>query len=193
MYRPDNSTAAGSKPTRGAIGPNPDSFYQNETVVEFDHMNAITDELANLVESVTALDKADDTQVVTVIDAKVAAAVSEYQMKYNSDTVAVFTGPMPTTWTDLDLSSIVGTNRAFVVIAIDSDADSFVHIRKNGDTRRTYDQGGDGAGISGGSTTSVTRTYATMVTDVNGVIEWNAGTAGTTTNVYLVSYQKIFE
>ena len=73
MYRIDNASATGSKPARGAVGPNVDGYFQETdpaggTVRPADYDNAVQDELCNIIESRnTTLDKADDTQLLTAI------------------------------------------------------------------------------------------------------------------------------
>lgn len=73
-YRPDNSTAATAKPTRKAVGPKPNGYYQDATVVEADHVNMLTDEVCNAVEAAgLTLDKeagaapASDAQLLEAI------------------------------------------------------------------------------------------------------------------------------
>ena len=75
-FRVDNSSSTGVKPTREAIGPSPDSFYQNETVLEADMMNMAIDEICNAVEGAgIALDKEagaappNDNQLLAAIKA----------------------------------------------------------------------------------------------------------------------------
>ncbi len=69
MYRTDNSTNTASIPTPGAIGPNPDGFYQDTdggggTIVDADHLNAMQEEIAYVItNNGDALSKTDRTQL----------------------------------------------------------------------------------------------------------------------------------
>jgi hypothetical protein len=72
MFQIDNSTAAVSEPTRGAVGPKPNAFFTDATtggtVVTADFMNACMKELANFVtQSGATLSKSDDTQLYTAL------------------------------------------------------------------------------------------------------------------------------
>jgi len=71
MFRIDNATATGSIPTPGPVGPNPDGFFSDGvTVLPADWLNAVQEELANIIDSSPtspALDKTDRTQVYTAI------------------------------------------------------------------------------------------------------------------------------
>lgn len=80
MYRIDNSTAATSIPTPGAVGPNPNGFFTvgnpatntPATVLDGDWANAVQEELANAatVDGAT-LSKTNRTQLATVLAARV--------------------------------------------------------------------------------------------------------------------------
>ena len=68
MYRIDNAKAATVKPARGAAGPKPNGYWTIVdgvgTTVDADFMNALQEELANLVtQAGLSLDKTDDTQI----------------------------------------------------------------------------------------------------------------------------------
>jgi len=68
MYRVDNSSSQQVLPTPQAVGPNPNSYYANSTVVEPDHLNAMQEELATLIEAMgIALSKTDRTQLLAAI------------------------------------------------------------------------------------------------------------------------------
>lgn len=94
----------------------------------------------------------------------------------------------PTTWTDLDLSSVVGTNESLVMLKVflNHDAAANYAFRTNGDTGDTYTAiGGHAAYIDFNGSTG---TGIVMVkTDSSGVIEWIASAAKTTT-VTVVAY-----
>jgi len=70
MYRVDNATSTGSIPTPAPVGVSPDSYYTGNTVVDADHLNAMQEELVNIISSspsAPALSKTDRTQVYTAI------------------------------------------------------------------------------------------------------------------------------
>lgn len=120
------------------------------------------------------------------------ADLSSKGMRYSGATV--FTGSMPTSYTDLDLSATVGTNRCFVHLQISPDAAvQSVTFRPNGETKEIgVGATGNPTGTSGGSTTvSATATiYVSLITDSAGIVEWDstaAGSGGTT--VTLLTYQ----
>ena len=83
MFRIDNATSAGSLPTPGAVGPNPDSYFTEgdpglavpATVVSADWLNALQEEIAYAIEqNGGTLDKTNRTQLKAAIDAACAAA-----------------------------------------------------------------------------------------------------------------------
>jgi hypothetical protein len=68
MYDIDNATAAPSEPTRGAVGVQPDAFFQDQptggTILPADFMNMLMKELGLVITSAgLTKDKADDTQL----------------------------------------------------------------------------------------------------------------------------------
>ncbi len=76
MYRIDNATAATTLPTPRAIGPRPNGFFTDgnpgtlepATVVDDDWLNALQEEIANVITSVgITLDKATHTQLAQAI------------------------------------------------------------------------------------------------------------------------------
>jgi hypothetical protein len=79
MYRIDNSTAATSLPTPGAVGPNPNGFFTSgspgivpATVVDADWMNAVQEELANaIVGSGQTLSKTDRSQLAQALQGRI--------------------------------------------------------------------------------------------------------------------------
>lgn len=82
----------------------------------------------------------------------------------------VFSGIAPSTWTDLDLSAVVGTNYALVILKVSSNIGDGFSFRQNGDTLDI------GLGIAGGigfiSVGASGGRQVLMYTDVNGVLEW---------------------
>jgi len=90
-----------------------------------------------------------------------------------SNTVA-FNSTSPITWTDLDLSSIVGNRRALVFLKVRAqDTNGYFKFRPNGDTHE-YSYGADWPQcsqcmIAGGECGTVW-----VMTDANGVVEWTS-------------------
>ena len=106
------------------------------------------------------------------------------------DGTQVFSDSAPTSWTDLDLSSYVGSNSCVVWLkAACSGADLNVTFRTNGESAgvgidsNTY----YGAGISGASILNGRVAYIQVITDTSGIVEWKA-IAGTTTVLTLIGY-----
>jgi len=86
----------------------------------------------------------------------------------------VYTGTSPTSWTTLDLSSIVGLNKALIILKVTNTGTSNVGnicFRQHGDTTN-YSLG------KWASNTTVLgvsdATSAIIYTDVNGMIDWKA-------------------
>ena len=82
-----------------------------------------------------------------------------------SDGTQVFSGTAPTTFTDIDLSSIVGTQKTLVMLSVDTSTSAQYYFN-NGNLRNIY----------AGSPETIT-----LETDENGVITWRAATAYTAT------------
>jgi len=93
-------------------------------------------------------------------------------------------GAVPTSWTDLDLSSVVGVTTALVFLKVTHDnSNAKIRFRTNGDTDEIY----DGASASGSTADDM---YVTVITDSAGVVEWNCEAAATGV-VTLLAYLKI--
>lgn len=129
-----------------------------------------------------ALHKGSDGEILTLVSGLPAWAAALAVL-----TVAeteVFDGTSPTSWTDLDLSSVVGANVALVMLKVLSTGEGEVKaFRKNGDTDESYSGGGSDY-VSWGVSTVDTKTIYTnviVVTDAAGKIEWRTQTAETLT------------
>ena len=96
------------------------------------------------------------------------------------DTTQVFNGTAPTTYTDLDLSSVIGTNQKVVVLRILTASASQVRMRRNGESSDIYASSA-GNGISAVYVNSSQISYAMVVTDTSGIIEWLSNSAITHT------------
>lgn len=96
----------------------------------------------------------------------------------------------PTTWTDLDLSAILGVEigPAIVMLKFTETADvsnPLVAVRKNGDTDEFFVAGGIACGEAGQN--SVYHVVLLSATDADGVVEWRAQAAGAMT-VDVIAY-----
>jgi hypothetical protein len=106
---------------------------------------------------------------------------------------SVYSGAMPTSYTDLDLSGTIGANRCLVTLSVEPDTNTELAFRTNGETKNvagTTAGGGTnfGAGTSGCTTNSGAIGYVQVTTDAGGVVEWISDVAGTTTTVTLLTY-----
>jgi len=122
----------------------------------------------------SASDNSTKLATTAYVDAQVLAGIPT-----QFSTTQVFTGTMPTSWTDLNLSSVVGVRQRMVLIKVyDTSASTSISFRPNGDTT-DYSLASETQNIglwklSVSSTANVA--YTTMVkTDTSGIIEWIAG------------------
>lgn len=129
-------------------------------------------------------------------DLTVEGIISPSQTCWNHDGNQVFSGNGPTSWSDLDLSSYVGLNRALVMLRVKcspSGTIGEVAFRINGDTDDLGYIGNNwyGGGASAATLQSGRIAYLIIETDVNGIVEWYVGGAETTVcYVWLVGYVK---
>lgn len=104
----------------------------------------------------------------------------------------VFNGLSPTSWTTLDLSGIVGSNSALVLLKISAASDmDAVAVRTNEDTSEYWNATADASayGMALGHHDSVAVLVLMVVTDTNGVIEWKTEKSSTAT-INIISYIK---
>jgi len=105
-----------------------------------------------------------------------------------------FSGNAPTSWTDLNLASTVGTNRAVAILKVKQTGalDQTFAFRPNGDTDEYYR-----ALITGEFSTPTNfeldedqATLVTVITDASGIIEWKAETAVSTT-IHVLAWSRL--
>lgn len=124
------------------------------------------------------------------IKAYVDTQAPTYAMQYSGATV--YTGTIANAYTDLDLSTWVGVNRAFVhisVVSTDATAEN-LFLRTNGDTIIPFASSGyAGWGTSGIIVGNAIGGYATICTDTNGVVEVYADGELTGGTIKLIAYQ----
>lgn len=104
----------------------------------------------------------------------------------------VFDGASPAAWTDLDLSGVVGSNEALVVLKIYVPAAAGIShtyaVRKNGDTDEFY--ANDMEGAAAGLLVRAAHIVLITLTDSNGKIEWKAEGSKPNVTVDVMSYIK---
>lgn len=94
-------------------------------------------------------------------------------------TTQVFTGTAPTSYTDLDLSAVVGATQRMVMLRVfDGGGSGYYSFRPNGTTYTQDDasstaQGVSRTGVIGGTPSG---SFVIVKTDTAGVIEWKGNT-----------------
>jgi len=129
---------------------------------------------------------------LNVTVAKLAADVTAYF--YKSSGSSGNSGNSPTSWTDLDLSSIVGANKALVFLSVTpSTGESNKYaFRTNGsalDTSSILTADAYDSGLAGGYIVVNETLFVMVETDASGVVEWIAS-AAVTTSVIVIGYMK---
>jgi hypothetical protein len=140
---------------------------------------------------VTNSDSLGTSDTTLPTQGNVKAYVDTYAMKYSGATE--HSSAMPTAgYTDLDLSSTVGVNRAFVHLSVEPDVDCELMFVPNGvakDVGYTAGASKAGAGASAATCTAGNIVYLSLITDASGVVDWKSTVAGTTTTVKVLAYQ----
>lgn len=129
--------------------------------------------------------------VKSYVDSTSDTVAKSYAMKYSG--VVVRTGTIPSTWQDLNLSGVVGTNRAFVYLRFDNPVGAAycaACVRENGTTKDVYSYN-LGAGTLSGNANADMQFELTTVTDESGVIEIQAPSycGATNTTIKVILYQ----
>lgn len=106
-----------------------------------------------------------------------------------SDGTEVFDATSSTSYTDLDLSSYVGSNAALVYLKVKQTGTTVynVYMRTNGDTDSASESTIDPYGCNSGRVRQDEFVNLVLVTDSNGIIEWRTSTAAATV-ITLVGY-----
>lgn len=105
----------------------------------------------------------------------------------------VFSGSSPTSWTELDLSSIVGTNKALVILRFKAGSDmDALAVRTKGDTEEYYSATSDttAQGLALAHHDSVNVVVLMVITDALGKIEWITETESASASVVVMAYIK---
>jgi hypothetical protein len=129
--------------------------------------------------------------VKSYVDSTSDTVAKSYAMKYSGTVVR--TGTIPSTWTDLDLSGVIGTNRAFVYLRFDNPTGAAfctACVRENGTTKDVYSYNLEAGTLSGNANADMQFELAT-VTDESGVIEIRAPSycGATNTTIKVILYQ----
>ncbi|HEY9200778.1 MAG TPA: hypothetical protein VIQ81_04190 [Gammaproteobacteria bacterium] len=98
MHRVDNATSAITRPVPQVVGPNPNGYYQNNTVVDADWLNAVQEEIVGVILAAgMSLSKSYVTQLNEAIDVKIEDGI---QSVLETNTRALFVqAAAPTGWT----------------------------------------------------------------------------------------------
>ena len=119
-------------------------------------------------------------------------SLSQYQMKYSGATGTFST--TAATFVDLDLSSIVGSNRALVILEVyDNSTSNNIFFRTKGSTLIPFATGNN-AGWGSAATvlgTSDNGGTVVVVTDQSGIIQHRADTTSTGVKYTVQAYQKL--
>ena len=144
-------------------------------------------------------DVIDDDTMATATDTTLAtsesikAYVDQYQMKYSGVTGTGLQVSGTATYRDLDLSSVVGANRALVIMELEgSNTGADIFFRTKGSTIKPVgSQTFPGWGASGGYVSGSNDGFTCVVTtDENGVLEYTGGVA-TGIGYTIQAYQKL--
>lgn len=104
-----------------------------------------------------------------------------------------FTGTTPgASFTDIDLSSVVGANTAFVHLSVTNSGGTTFQfkMRQNGESADVGDTNyTDSRGTTCGQVASGRISYHSIITDSAGIIEWLTNTAGINYTIKVMGYQ----
>ena len=136
---------------------------------------------------------ASDSATALVTQQSIKAYVDSYFLIYNNTTI--FTGAIPTTFTDLDLSSVVGSNRviAYLLVSPDVTSSRLMFKEKGISGNIGIDPTGSPTSAAGMDTAGgAANGYIVIPTDNSGIIQWKGNVAGPGgTTVKIVAYQKM--
>lgn len=164
-----------------------DNGATSRTTINTNFTNLNTDKIETSVISTdgTMADNSDtelptEKAVKTYVDTTTAATVLT-----QFDTTQVFTGTAPTSFTDLDLSSVIGVNQKMVMLKVTCNTGGgyYFSFRRNGETATIAVSANAGASMFYTATSGYIG-YILVPTDTSGVVEWySSGEASTTINV----------
>ncbi len=134
-------------------------------------------------------------QLVRDADVAVGAAIAfaklaTLPLAMTLDGTKVFDGTAPTSWTDLDLSSVVGANVALVILNVyNAISVAAAAVRTKGDGKEYYTTG-TSQGCAQGDLGSGVNCVFIVITDANGVIQWINESASANAKVFMMAYLK---
>jgi len=101
----------------------------------------------------------------------------------------VFDDSVPASWTDLDLSSVVGKRHALVMLKIEYTAGNptAMYFRTNGETQEVAGDAEHAAGNNIIYMSSDKICNLVLETDANGIIEWYV-VFGTSAKIYVMGF-----
>ena len=138
-------------------------------------------------------DMASDSDTAIATQQSIKAYVDEYAIKYSGVTGTGLQVSGTATYRDLDLSSVVGANRALVIMELEgSNTGADIFFRTKGSTIKPVgSQTFPGWGASGGYVSGSNDGFTCVVTtDENGVLEYTGGVA-TGIGYTIQAYQKL--
>ena len=133
-----------------------------------------------------------DTGITKQVQAGAWASISSPGSLLTVAETEVFSGTSPITYTDLDLSGVVGSNIALVLLKFSfSGISRSVVVRKNGDTDDFYEANAEAKGCVFAFCGLDSVHYVLWVpTDASGIIEWQASVNDAATTVDVMAYIK---
>lgn len=121
----------------------------------------------------------------SVFTANVEVEVIGYFDSSTHSGTQVFTGATPTSWTDLDLSGVIGSSSALVILKAmyDSGTAREMQFRFNGDTEDCVDGVSNVNQANAGEATG-----PVVVADSDAIIEWQASGSGHNSTIDILGY-----
>ena len=136
-------------------------------------------------------DMTSDSATALATQQSIKAYVDEYAMKYSGSTG---TKSVTTSFADWDLSSVVGANRAMVIIEVwDASTAISIMLKTKGSSVGTYLGSSYGGWGASGMILGTSNQGGTLVviTDASGVIECKANSSASGINYKIQAYQKL--
>ena len=130
---------------------------------------------------------ATDLEALYRYSGSVWSLIAKSDLTFDGATVVYNNIASPTTWTDLDLSAVVGENSAIVMLKfVNTEAGASIKykFRRNGET----DQVNYGVAVAN-SVAHNTGAYIICTTDSSGILEWDTS-AGRNTYMVMEAYWK---
>ena len=136
-------------------------------------------------------DMVSDSDTALATQQSIKAYVDEYAMKYSGSTG---TKSVTTSFADWDLSSVVGANRAMVILELwDTSTATSIMLKTKGSLVETYNSASSAGWGASGTITGTINGGGTLVviTDALGVLEISGSSAASAINYKIQAYQKL--